>query len=126
MSERALEAVAVDFLQTSFNDGKPEKAVKEHVGDKYAQHNPQVGDGGEAFVGFVKAFRSQFPEMHLDVKRTVAQGDMVVTHSHLTLKPGAPGVAVADFFRFERGKLVEHWDVIQNIPDEAANSKSMF
>jgi predicted SnoaL-like aldol condensation-catalyzing enzyme len=64
--------------------------------------------------------------MHLDVKRTIAQGEMVVTHSHLTLKPGEPGVAIADFFRFEGGKVVEHWDVIQNIPDQAANSNSMF
>ena len=126
MSEKALEAAAVDFLQTSFNEGEPEKAVKEYVGDKYIQHNPQVGDGADAFIGFVQSFRAQFPEMHLEVKRTITQGDMVVTHSHLVLKPGGPGVAVADFFRFQGDKLVEHWDVIQNIPDDAANSNSMF
>lgn len=126
MSEKALEAAAVDFLQTSFNEGEPEKAVKEYVGDKYIQHNPQVGDGADAFIGFVQSFRGQFPEMHLEVKRTITQDDMVVTHSHLVLKPGGPGVAVADFFRFQGDKLVEHWDVIQNIPDDAANSNSMF
>ena len=126
MSKKALEAAAVDFLQTSFNEGEPEKAVREYVGDKYIQHNSQVGDGADAFVGFVQSFRGQFPEMHLEVKRTITQDDMVVTHSHLVPKPGGPGVAVADFFRFQGDKLVEHWDVIQNIPDDAANSNSMF
>lgn len=126
MSEKTLEAAAVDFLQTSFNDGEPGKAVKEYVGDKYIQHNPQVGDGADAFIAFVQAFRGQFPKMHLEVKRTITQDDTVVTHSHLVLKPGEPGVAIADFFRFKGDKLVEHWDVIQNIPDDAANSNSMF
>jgi|SRR5271167_2099911 len=126
MSEKENVEAAVDLLQTAFSNGEPEKAVKEHAGDKYIQHNPQLGDGPEAFIGFVKGFRGQFPEMHLEVKRTIAQGDMVVTHSHLTLKPGEPGVALADFFRFEGDKVVEHWDVIQNIPEESANSNTMF
>jgi predicted SnoaL-like aldol condensation-catalyzing enzyme len=70
--------------------------------------------------------RSQFPGMHLEIKRVITQGEIVVTHSHLTLTPGEPGLALADFFRFEDGKVVEHWDVIQNIPDTSANSNGMF
>lgn len=126
MSEDQRTAAAIDLLQAAFNDGDPERAVKEHAGDEYVQHNPQLGDGPEAFIGFVHGFRGQFPEMHLEVKRAVAQGDLVVTHSHLTLTPGEPGMALADFFRFEGDKVVEHWDVIQAIPDSAANSNSMF
>ena len=64
--------------------------------------------------------------MHLEIKRVIAQGDMAVTHSNLKLTAAEPGMAVADFFRSEDGKLVEHWDVIQAIPDASANSNGMF
>jgi predicted SnoaL-like aldol condensation-catalyzing enzyme len=126
MNEKELEAAASGFLDTAFNLGEPETAVAEHVSDKYVQHNPRVADGAEAFIEFVHSMRSQFPEMHLEIKRVITQGQMVVTHSHMTLTPGEPGLAIADFFRFEGDKMVEHWDVIQNIPDASANSNGMF
>ena len=126
MTEKELEAAASGLLDTAFNLGEPEKAVSEHIGDKFVQHNPQVADGAEAFIAFVHSMRSQFPEMHLEIKRVITQGEMVVTHSHLTLTPGEQGLALADFFRFQEGKVVEHWDVIQNIPDTSANSNGMF
>lgn len=66
------------------------------------------------------------PDMTLEVKRVVAEGDLVVLHSHLTLKPGEPGMALADFFRIEDDKVVEHWDVVQSIPDSSENSNTMF
>jgi predicted SnoaL-like aldol condensation-catalyzing enzyme len=126
MTEKELEAAASEFLDTAFNLGEPETAVSEHLGGKFVQHNPQVADGAEAFIGFVHSMRSQFPEMHLEIKRVITQGHMVVTHSHMTLTPGESGLALADFFRFEDGKVMEHWDVIQNIPDTSANSNGMF
>jgi predicted SnoaL-like aldol condensation-catalyzing enzyme len=126
MTNEEMVAAASDVLDLSFNLDEPEKAVAQYVGDVYLQHNPQLADGPEAFIGFVHGFRSQFPDMKLDIKRVVTQGDMVVTHSHMTLKPGTPGVALADFFRFEGGKLVEHWDVIQEIPETSANAHGMF
>jgi predicted SnoaL-like aldol condensation-catalyzing enzyme len=126
MSEEELEVAVTSFLQTSFNSGEPEKAVSEYVGETYIQHNPQVGDGAKAFVDFVHSFRGRFPQLHLEIKRVIAQGDMVVTHSNLKLTAAEPGMAVADFFRSEDGKLVEHWDVIQAIPDASANSNGMF
>jgi predicted SnoaL-like aldol condensation-catalyzing enzyme len=126
MTEKELEAAASGLLDTAFNLGEPEKAVSEHIGDKFVQHNPQVADGAEAFIAFVHSMRSQFPEMRLEIKRVITQGEMVVTHSHMTLTRGEPGLALADFFRFEEGKVVEHWDVIQNIPDSSANSNGMF
>ena len=126
MTDKELEAAASGLLDVAFNLGEPETAVSEHVGDKFVQHNPQVADGTEPFIAFVHSMRSQFPEMHLEIKRVITQGEMVVTHSHLTLVPGEPGLALADFFRFEQGKVVEHWDVIQNIPDTSANSNGMF
>lgn len=113
------------YYQTAF-DGDPERAVAEHFGDRYIQHNPQAEDGPAAFIGFVHWLRGEYPQLTLDIKRVIGEGDFVVTHSHLTLIPGEPGRALADFFRLEDGKVVEHWDVIQDIPSEAANPNSMF
>ena len=117
--------VVVDFFTTAFA-GEPEKAVADHIGDRYIQHNPLAADGTEAFIGFVAWLRSEYPRVTLEIKRVVAEGDIVVTHSHLVLEPGTPGRALADFFRVEDGKVVEHWDVIQDIPGSSANSNGMF
>lgn len=126
MSNQEQKSAAIDFLDIAFNRGEPQKAVSQYVGQNYIQHNPQVPDGADALIGFVDTFRKQFPEMRLETKRAIAEDAMVVTHSHLTLIPGEPGLAIADFFRFEDGKVVEHWDVIQNIPETSANSNGMF
>ncbi|ANZ40916.1 hypothetical protein BBK82_37975 [Lentzea guizhouensis] len=120
--------VVIDYYQTAFN-GNPEKAVADHFGPHYVQHNPDAADGPEAFIGFVHYLRGQFPNLRLDIKRVIAEGDMVVTHSHLDLEPGNPenpGQALADYFRLEGGKVVEHWDVIQAVPKNSANSNGMF
>lgn len=117
--------ITVDFYQTAF-DGNPAKAVADHLGDRYIQHNPQAPDGGEAFIGFVEWLRGENPELKLNIKRVIAEGDLVFTHSELVLTPGQPGRALADIFRLENGKVVEHWDVIQDIPSEAANDNTMF
>jgi predicted SnoaL-like aldol condensation-catalyzing enzyme len=120
--------VVVDFYTTAFG-GNPAKAIADHFGPCYIQHNPGAPDGPEAFTGYVKWLRSQYPNLELDIKRVIAEGDMVVTHSHLDLQPGNPdnpGRALADFFRLEDGKVVEHWDVIQDVPAESANDNGMF
>lgn len=90
------------------------------------QHNPGAPDGAAAFVGYVHQMRGRFPEIHLDIKRTVAEGDLVVTHSHIHLTPNDDGLAVADFWRVLDGRIVEHWDVIQQVPAESANTNTMF
>ena len=123
--EEQNKKVVVDYYQTAFN-GNPEKAVADHFGDRYIQHNPQAEDGPEAFIGFVKWLRGEYPELNLHIKRVIAEGDMVATHSHLVLVPGEPGRALADFFRVENGKVVEHWDVIQDVPKSSTNSNGMF
>jgi predicted SnoaL-like aldol condensation-catalyzing enzyme len=117
--------VVVDYYQTAF-EGNPEKAVADHFGNRYTQHNPDAADGPEAFIGYVTWLRSEHPQLNLEIKRVVAEGDMVVTHSHLVLEPDQPGRALADFFRLENGKVVEHWDVIQEVPETAANPNGMF
>jgi predicted SnoaL-like aldol condensation-catalyzing enzyme len=120
--------VVVDYYTTAFA-GQPEKAIANHFGPRYVQHNPDAQDGPEAFTGFVTWLRGEWPNLRLDIKRVIAEGDIVVTHAHLDLDPADPdnhGRALADFFRLEDGKVVEHWDVIQDVPATAANDNGMF
>ena len=114
------------YYDLSFNQGQPELACELYQGDHYIQHNPHAADGADAFIGFVNWFRSEHPELHMEFVRTIAEGDLVMTHSHQTLFPGDRGTAVMDIFRLEDGKIVEHWDVVQPVPAEAANDNTMF
>ena len=113
------------FYEEAFNGGDPEGAVKRYLGNQYIQHNPQGADGPEAFIGFVSG-SVEFPQLNLDIKRMIAEGDLVVTHSNLKNSPEDRGSAVVDLFRVENGKIVEHWDVVQPIPEQAANDNTMF
>jgi predicted SnoaL-like aldol condensation-catalyzing enzyme len=116
----------IAFYTLAFNDKRPEEAVERYLGSRYIQHNPQAPDGPEAFIQFVNAYAGQFPELNVDIKRAIAEGDLVVTHSLLTTTPDDRGSAVADIFRLEDGKIVEHWDVVQPVPETAANDNTMF
>ena len=120
------KTVVVNFLENSFIKGNPEQAVADHVGDRYIQHNPLAPDGAEGFIGFVHWLREQNPNMRFEIKRVIADGDIVVTHSRMTLSDEQPQRAVADFFRLEDGRVVEHWDVIQEIPETSANDNGML
>ena len=82
--------VVRSFYEEAFNGGDPEGAVNRYLGNRYIQHNPQAADGPEAFIGFVKWIRGEFPELRLDIKRMIAEGDLVVTHSHLKKFAGGP------------------------------------
>jgi predicted SnoaL-like aldol condensation-catalyzing enzyme len=74
----------------------------------------------------VKRFAQNFPDLRMEPKRIVAEGDYVVLHSHLILKPGDRGSAVVEMFRLENGRIVEHWDVAQEVPETSANNNTMF
>ncbi len=126
MSMNENSALVVSFYEQAFNDGQPEAAAARALGDTYTQHNPGAQDGPDAFIGYTHWLRGQFPELHLDIKRVIAEGDFVVTHSNLHLAPGDRGMAVADIWRVVDGKIVEHWDVVQEVPEESANENSMF
>lgn len=114
------------FYTEAFNDGRPEEAARRALAPSYVQHNPGASDGVDAFVGYVHTMRGRYPALRLEIKRTVAEGDLVVTHSRFELTPGSAGLAVADIWRVVDGRIVEHWDVIQPVPDQSANSNSMF
>jgi predicted SnoaL-like aldol condensation-catalyzing enzyme len=105
---------------------QPEEAVAKYIGPNYRQHNPGSADGSESLITTMKWFTQNFPELRMETKRIIAEGDLVVLHSHLILKPGDRGSAVVEIFRLENGRIVEHWDVAQEIPEKSANDNTMF
>jgi predicted SnoaL-like aldol condensation-catalyzing enzyme len=115
-----------EFLDLAFNGRRPEEAAERHMGSTYTQHNPAAGDGRDAFIEFATGLNAQFPELQLEFKRLIAEGDFVCVHAHGKMTPDDRGVAAMDIFRLEDGKVVEHWDVSQPVPEESANSNGMF
>ena len=93
---------------------------------KYIQHSPGFADGREAFKAGVQGFLKEFPESRAVIKHIGADGDLVFIHNHITLKAGDRGQAAVDIFRVKDGKIAEHWDVIQDIPEKAENNNTMF
>ena len=114
------------FYGLAFNDRQPVEAVAQHVGATYRQHNPQAKDGPVGFIQYVSGIFGQFPDASLEIKRMVAEGDLVVAHALLKGAPFDRGTAVVDIFRLEDGKVVEHWGVHQPVPATSANDNTMF
>jgi predicted SnoaL-like aldol condensation-catalyzing enzyme len=125
MSEQNKAAVKA-FYDLAFNDQRPAEAAAKYIGATYRQHNPGAADGPEPFVAFVTGFLKAFPTLRVTFKRMVTEGELVVLHSHFVRESGDRGLAVMDIFRLEGGKIVEHWDVLQEVPPAAANPNTMF
>ena len=108
------KAVVLDFYD-KYNRRDVEAAMA-CLGDTYTQHNPWVADGPDGFRRFVTFLRDRFPDGRNEVKRVIAEGDLVVLHVHSHRVPGDVGRNIVEIFRVEGGKVVEHWDVVQDIP----------
>ncbi|WNZ10659.1 nuclear transport factor 2 family protein [Streptomyces sp. 11x1] len=119
------KAVAVRVLKGVFEDGDT-AVVDRYVRPDYIQHNPFAPDGAETLKGLAGMVNRQFPDAAYDVKRVIAQGDLVLVHSNVVLTPGTRGSAVFDIFRFQGGRIAEHWDVAQDVPATSANGNDMF
>jgi predicted SnoaL-like aldol condensation-catalyzing enzyme len=107
--------IVLAFYDAALNQKDVQRA-KQYMGDTYIQHNPHVPDGPEGLFRFIEFRRENYPGARNEVKRVIAEGDLVVLHVHSVVVPGAPGRQIVDIFRVEDGKVVEHWDVIQEIP----------
>ncbi|MDA0339338.1 MAG: nuclear transport factor 2 family protein [Proteobacteria bacterium] len=117
---------AMAFYDLMFNQCQPRQAVETFVGVEYIQHNPDVGNSKEAFIDYFERMNAAYPGKKTTFKRTVAEGQLVVLHWHQHW-PGDHDYAGIDIFRFDDdGKIVEYWDVLQVVPDTAANANTMF
>ena len=106
--------------------GAAAQSAQETKGPRYTQHNPNAADGPEGLKAFLGFLREKFPQSKSEIKRVFAEGDYVILHVHAVREPGTRGRAIIDIFRLENGKIVEHWDVAQDIPEKAANANGMF
>lgn len=118
--------VVRSFYNTAFNLKNPQEAVNRYVGDTLTQHSAKIGNGKGPFVAYVEAYLQECPDLNYSIKRELADEDMVVVHGHLLRTQEDPGVAVIDIFRLEKGKIVEHWDARQEVPQKLYNRNSMF
>ena len=113
------------FYEAGLNQKDFETASK-YIGSHYVQHNPTAPDGPEGFKTFLGFLREKFPDSHSDIKQVFADGDYVILHVHAIREKGTRGTAIVDIFKLEDGKIVEHWDVTQPIPEKSANTNGMF
>lgn len=116
---------AIEFYKMAYL-GKPREAVELYVGKDYIQHNPDVADGTEGFINYFERMQQEYPDKSIEFVRCIAQDDLVALHTHQTW-PGNDQYVTMDFFRFdENGKICEHWDAIQQIPEKSANPNTMY
>jgi predicted SnoaL-like aldol condensation-catalyzing enzyme len=119
-------AVVTDFIRLFYGEKRVRQAFETHVVENYIQHNPMALDGREPAITAIEGFFGRFPNLRGDVKRILVDGDLAAVHIHIIPSPGDRGFAVVDLLRLENGKIVEHWDVLQPVPENPPNPKAMF
>jgi len=129
-SKKQMEAnkkTVMAFYDAVLNKKDYDLAVK-YVGKAgYKQHNPTAKDGVEGMRGFINFLKDKFPNNHSEIKQIFADGNYVIVHVHAVREPGTRGNAIIDIFRLDdQGKVVEHWDAVQPIPETSQNNNTMF
>jgi predicted SnoaL-like aldol condensation-catalyzing enzyme len=118
--------LVTEFYELAINQRKPAEAARKYIELPYRQHNPEVPDGPDGFVQFISGMQKKHPKLKVVISKALADDDLVALHVHLTREPNDPGLAVAEFFRLKNGKIIEHWDVLQPVPEKTASGNSMF
>jgi predicted SnoaL-like aldol condensation-catalyzing enzyme len=121
----ANKKTVLEFYDLIINK-KDYAAAQPYIGSYYRQHNPFVAEGPEGLAAFIAWLKTEYPEAHSEVKRVFADGEYVILHVHSMRPPHPRGRAIIEIFRLEEGKIVEHWDTIQEIPETSANDNGMF
>ena len=115
---------------TAFEDAalnqKDFDAASKYLGSRYTQHNPTAADGPEGLKAYIAFLKDKFPSNRTEIKRIFADGDYVIVHDHAVREPGTRGIAIVNIYKLENGKVVEHWDVMQPVPEKPANDNGMF
>ena len=124
-AEEQNKKTVIAFYDAAIND-KDFAAASAYLGDMYIQHNPLAADGPEGLKAFLEFANENLSAFKIEFKRVLADGDFVIVHGHARNGPDDRGSAVMDIFRLENGKVVEHWDVMQAIPETARNDNTMF
>ena len=122
--EEANKKLVTEFYEKVLNQ-KDIASIDKYVGP-YRQHNPMAPDGAEGLKGYIAYLKESAPQFKAEIKRVLADGDLVILHVHAVRTPGTAGNAIVDIFRLDKGKVVEHWDVVQDVPDASANANTMF
>ena len=116
---------AISFYKMAY-EGEPRKVTELYLGDKYIQHNPLVVDGKQGFIDYFEKMTQAYPKKSITFVRAVAEGDLVALHTH-QIWPANKEYVTMDFLRFdENGKIVEHWDAIQEIPKDSSHQNTMY
>ena len=116
---------AIAFYKMAY-EGHPKRATELYVGAEYIQHNPLVGDGIQPFIDYFERMAREYPDKSIEFVRAIAEKDLVALHTH-QVWPGNMEYVTMDFFRFDKeGKIVEHWDAMQEIPETSANGNTMY
>jgi predicted SnoaL-like aldol condensation-catalyzing enzyme len=116
---------AISFLKMA-SSGDVREAYSKFVGPGFRHHNPFFEGSAETLMKAMEENARDNPGKTLDVKRAIAEGDLVAVHSHVRLRADQPGAAVVHLFRFEEGRIVELWDVGQGVPEDSPNQFGMF
>ncbi len=118
--------VVTKFMTQFYVQKDVRGAFETWVNPGYIQHNPMAATGRDAAIGFLEPFFKTNPGIRYEIKRVIADGNLVAVHSWGRFSESDRGVAVVDILRVQRCRVMEHWDVVQPVPEQAANANGMF